>query len=66
MQASSWLQPHKYPWAGGRAILSQAHAMGHLQLLVLGFTCCLAAVSSAKVSESPAEEAGPPVLCYMT
>lgn len=40
--------------------------MGHLQLLVLGFTCCLAAVSSAKVSESPAEEAGPPVLCYMT
>lgn len=32
--------------------------MGRLELLVLGLTCCLAAVSAAKVSENPAEAAG--------
>lgn len=33
----------------------QAHAMGHLGLVVLGLTCCWAVVSTAKVSEGPAE-----------
>ncbi|XP_015417251.1 PREDICTED: bile salt-activated lipase [Myotis davidii] len=33
--------------------------MGRLELAVLGLACCLAVVSAAKVSESPAGEEGP-------
>lgn len=57
----SWLRPHKYPRAGGRATQRQARTMGRLELVVLGLTCCSAVVSGAKVSDSPAQEAGDPL-----